>query len=472
MTRKNKLQLTIAIAIIAVIIVLGIWLMLPKSYESMIPAQAKAVLRITPSAEMMSESGKTIQSWIGIEPKGIDGTKPVYVFVTPNEYIGFAAAVSNEETLQQNLETLRKRQLATMLPESDGLQWAWIKKGWLLGWNSRAVLALGPGMANERDILRQTITQLSEGNDPFSSTQAWTQLLEEKGEAQLFTQVDALPAPYNALFRLNIPADAPLDAVQVFASLHMEKNKAQGHQDSRIALDFHTGSENADVKAQIAEYENSKGCLTIDEKNANVPLFYLATRMDGKNLVALLQSDATLRGLLMGLNQVVDANRLLGTANGLLSLEISAIDKDWQPTFALQAENATQNLLSDSDYWLECARKQRGTTLKQLSPTTFQLTNEKQSVCLGTLGESKGQRVFFASPSMLGNLNGAATLATRASGQNGLTAYFKVRMDLLKQQPCMKGESNVTSILTTLLPASKSLTYKAYTNGRGSIVIE
>lgn len=465
MSHKNKLKIAAAAVCLALLAGIGIWLLLPKSYEDMVPEQAKAVLRISPSSEMLKASAAKLKEWTGLEPKGIDANQAAYLFITPNEYVALAAALNDADAFGQGVEDMQKRHLATILPESDGLHWAWMEKGWLMAWNKRALLVLGPGVAKERDQLRQTLVQMAEGNAPFTSTPAYEQLLKQPGEAQLYAQVDAVPAPYNALFRLNIPADAPLDAVQVFASLRMEK--------ARTVVSFSLTSDNEDIKQQLTQYEQQKGCISISpDAQQSMPLFFMATRTGGMDLVALLQSDATLRGLLMGLNQVVDATRMLGTSNGLLTLQITDFDADWQPTFSLQAENQTQGLLSDANYWMESARKQHGVTLKQLSSTAYQLTNEKQSVCIGLHGQGAGQRVFFSSPSLMHAGESGIAFASKTATHDGTTAYFHIRMDQLRAQPCMKGDNAAATLVTTLLPASKSFTYEAKTGCKGTITIE
>lgn len=465
MSHKNKLRIAAVAVCLALLAGIGIWLLLPKSYEDMVPSQAKAVLRISPSSEMLKSSADKLKDWTGLEPKGIDAGQAAYLFITPNEYVALAAALSDADAFGRGVEDMQKRHLATVLPESDGLHWAWMEKGWLMAWNKRALLVLGPGVAKERDQLHQTLVQMAEGNAPFASTPAYGQLLKQPGEAQLYAQVDAVPAPYNALFRLNIPADAPLDAVQVFASLHTNKAKT--------SVAFSLTSENEDIKQQLAQYEQQKGCIRITpDAHQPMPLFFMATSTGGKDLVALLQSDATLRGLLMGLNQVVDATRMLGTSNGLLTLQITNFDADWQPTFSLQAENQTPGLLSDADYWMESARKQHGVTLKQLSSTAYQLTNKKQSVCVGLHGQGNGQRVFFSSPSLMHAGENGIPFATKAATHDGTTAYFHIRMDQLRLQPCMKGDNAAATLVSALLPASKSFTYEAKTGGKGTITIE
>ena len=464
MSHKNKLRIAAAAVCLSLLAGIGIWLCLPTSYESMVPSQAKAVLRISPASPMLKASAAKLKDWTGLDAQGLDGGKAAYLFITPNEYVALAASLSDAEAFSQSVEDLQKRHQATVLPESDGLHWAWMQKGWLMAWNRRALLVLGPGVAKERDQLHQTLVQMSEGHDPFTSTSAYDQLLKQPGEAQLYAQVDAVPAPYNTLFRLNIPADAPLDAVHVLASLRTEQKQT--------SVTFTLTSDNEDIKQQLAQYEQQKGCIRITPDATCMPLFFMATRTQGKDLVALLQSDATLRGLLMGLNQVVDATRMLGTANGLLTLQITDFNADWQPTFSLQAENPTQGLLSDADYWMESAHKQHDVTLKPLSSTAYQLTNEKQSVCIGLHGQGADQRVFFSSPSLMHAGESGIPYAAKVSAHDGVTAYFHIRMDQLRNQPCMKGDNAAATLITSLLPASKSFTYEAKTGGRGTITIE
>ncbi len=454
MKRKQILYTVLAVAVVAILAAVAAWALWPRNYEEMVPAESKAVVRIELKQDATCASfAKNLTAQLGVASDGLDVGRPLYVFITPNEYVGFVAAVDNDGEVKKSMDKLVKSGIATACDESDGMQWTWLNKGWLVGWNSRALLVLGPGVAQERDMLRQTIARMASSGESFSHTDAFEKLKAQGGAVQICSSLDALPAPYNTLFRLNIPADTPLDAVQLFASLIA---KGEG-----VEVNATLESNNADVLAAIDQYEKEKGCISVAMPTDSIPLFYMATRTQGKDFLALLQSDATLRGLMMGLNQVIDADRMLGTSKGVLDLEVGSIDQDWNPSFRLTADNSTPGIMDDSNYWMESARKQKDVTLVRTSPTSFLLTNGNRRVAFGT--ERQGKAVFFATPEMNRKELSHASYAKCATAEGDkLQAFFSLNLTKLKSQPCMQGGSTARTIVDFLFPSTKSLRYKAF----------
>lgn len=454
MKRKQIFYTVLAVVVVAILAAVAAWTLWPRGYEEMVPAESKAVVRIDLKQDAACASFvKNLTAQLGVSSDGLDVGRPLYVFITPNEYVGLVAAVDDADIVKESMDKLVKSRVATACDESDGMQWAWLNKGWLVGWNSRALLVLGPGVAQERDMLRQTIARMASSGESFSHTAAFEKLKAQGGAVQICSSLDALPAPYNTLFRLNIPADTPLDAVQLFASV-----TAKGKE---VEVNATLETDNADVLAAIDQYEKEKGCISVTLPTDSVPLFYMATRTQGKDFLALLQSDATLRGLMMGLNQVIDADRMLGTSNGVLDLEVGSIDKEWNPSFRLTADNSTPGIMDDSDYWMESARKQKDVTLTRTSTTSFLLTNGKRRVAFGT--ERQGQAVFFATPEMNSEALSHASYAKCAPAEGDkLQAYFSLNLAKFKNQPCMQGSSTARTIVDFLFPSAQSLRYKAF----------
>ena len=77
------------------IVVVGIYycFFAPKSYEDCIPDEAKAVVQI--ETQKAQEIVSSLAEYWGIQASGINLTKPLYAFITTNEYIGFIAQVKN-----------------------------------------------------------------------------------------------------------------------------------------------------------------------------------------------------------------------------------------------------------------------------------------------------------------------------------------------------------------------------------------
>lgn len=460
---KKSIILTLTMAATLVVAALLAWWLWPKNYEEMIPAQAKAVVRIQP-AKLQKEVGNIpnpLKSVLGIEANGIDFSQPLYAFVTPNEYIGFVAKVENEEAIETQINKLVAQKQCQPTEEYDNLHWTWLSSGWLMAWNSRMAMALGPGVAQEKDMLRQTITSMVNSSDCFTKTAAYNQLKKQEGSIQLFAQLDAMPTPYNMLFRLSVPADCDPATIQVFAS-------AQINKDSTI-INSQITSENEDIVNAINAFEKEKGCIRIaNPALCDSTLFVMATSTQGKQLLQLLKTDATLRGLLMGLNQTIDADRMLGSTQGVFTMEISTFAKDWTPTFCLKAETSANNLFADANYWMESAKKQKNVVLKRTSAEAFFLSNDKQQLNFGK--NATNNALYFTSPSLI-NRAAQPFIAQKNNEPQGTLVYFHVNLNKLFAQPCMN-DGAMKNILKTILPGSHAITYKAETGRKASISIK
>lgn len=464
---KKSTYCKVATAVVGIVlIVLIAWAFWPKSYDEMIPAEAKAVFCIDGNVvgkTISDKDKKTIEAW-GAE--AFDLSEPFYGIVTPNEYICFIAKVNDKDKVKEALSHYEGKSVS--IDDYDGREWAWLSDGWLASWDGRSFICIGPGVTQERDVLRQTITSMVNSGNKFVSTPAYKQLMQQQKALKIFAQLDAIPAPYNLLFRFNIPADCDPAAVEVFATADLKFNDKSL---SIAQLDCNITSENEDIVASIGNYEKEKGCIELDKQHLNATtLFSLTTCMKGKNLLNLLKTDATLRGLLMGLNQTFDADRLLGSTDGLFNIEIGSFAKDWTPAFCLKAETHTPNLLADASYWLESAKKQKNVTLIRKTPSDFFLESEKQQLHFGL--RTNDNELYFASPSMLEAAKRPFSFSKTIDSTNGCLVRFDVNLDVLNQQPCMKGGS-AAAIINKLFPNNAHrISFEALTSRKAVLRFE
>ena len=461
--KKNIIITTLALVVIGLITWGCIYLFAPKAYDEMIPAEAKIVIRLQPSESNAAELKKIVDA-IGMTTEGVDLSNPIYAFVTPNEYIGITAKISDEKLIRNAIDKLLQQKKAQSIEESDGMQWTWIQTGWLIAWTHRALLVVGPGLAAERDLLRQTASTLVNSGNCFKDTPAFDHLKTKGGFMQIYATMDALPAPYNMIFRLNIPATCDPAAVQLYAS-------AEKQTKCKTLISSTINSDNESILEEIKSSESIKSRLTITRPElTDSALFYMATSLQGKDLLSMLKTDATLRGLLLGVNQTIDADKILGSTNGLFSIELGEFDKDWTPSFCLKGQTASKNLFSDAPYWMKSAKKQHGVTLNQLTPTDYFLKGNKEQVRFGLTPHDNTPCYYFASPSMESTIS-TPMYVSRTSANTGEFTYVSINLTRLFQQPSMR-EGTIATLLKTLIPGTRRLTYKALPGLKGQMIIE
>lgn len=457
-----------ALGIVAALAAIGlVWAFFPsRSYEDCIPAQAKAVLRLEPKALQSLAQGSGFLSEWSEAAQAIDGSQAVYAFVTPNEYIGLAAALADEEKFHDFVERLIKEKKCLSIEESSGQNWAWLTSGWLMSWTDDALCVLGPGVAQEREQLRQIMTRMMDADTHFADTENYQALLRQGGSAQLYAQTDALPTPYNLLFRFGLPADCDPAAVQLFAAVNT-KSTADGH--SRTEINCTMTSENKAIAAMLqSSSQGGKNIAASVKADSGNALFRMVSITKGKALLEIVRANETLRDALLALNQAFDASRLLDSTDGVLCLDVDSLAKDWTPTFCLRGETSRSDLLADADYWLVSARKQPSIRMERITPTSFLLRNNKQELAFGT--QEKPHAYYLASPSMTEKLSQPMP-PTEKGTENGAQLFCQINLQKLFTQPCLK-DSEISNWLRMLLPGTRTLTYERRAGGKASVVIE
>lgn len=479
-SRRRRTLLYIAGATIVILIAaLLTWLFMPVGYDDYVPDQAKAVVRIDLTADRPTGSGNDqgkspdkskgnvdapesltalLKSLTGSAdlPAGADYSRPLYAFITPNEYVGITLALDDRDAFAAYAAGLASRGAALAPEEIDGRHWQWLKSGWLMAWTRRGILILGPGLESERDVLRQTMNQLLDGSHPFTSTPAYDRLNASHSPLSLFATLDALPTPYNLLTRLGIPADTDPSAVALYATLAPGDRKAG---DGETVVNCQLQSDNADILASIKRYQRQTPGLPASALTpADSALLYLATSVKGNDLTALFATDATMRGLLLGLDQAFDARKMLSTSSGLVTLEVGSLAKDWTPAFALKADNARPDLFAGASDWMASARRKSDVTLTRQGPEAFTLASSERTLIFGR--QPGGRVIYFASPSMR-----SAALSPHGDGPadprpDAPIVSVSIDVRRLFAQPALKGNA-AGNLLRLLLPARDRLTYTA-----------
>jgi len=254
--------------------------------------------------------------------------------------------------------------------------------------------------------------------------------------------------------------------VQVFASVTLSRQR-NGDVSAKITSEL--SSENEETLRSIDSCEKGKGCIERPSKAVtDTTLFVMATRTQGRPLLELLRTDPTLRGLLMGLNQTIDADKMLGSTNGLLSIEIASLARDFTPAFCLKAETHTGGLMANADYWMESAAEEKRVRLERMAGDAFRLSGDGGTLCFGL--DSAHSMLYFSSPAML-HVAAKPWPVAKSRATRGLLTYFHLNMPLLLAQPCMKGDG-VAALIKMLLPATHGVTYEAETGRKATITIE
>lgn len=459
MSRKHirKLLLKAGIPFVllsALVIGLYYWFFSPKSYEDIIPGESKAVVAIDP--ESVGQAGGFLQTLSAQLDIPIDWLKfdcPVYAFITPNEYYGIAMEVPDANSVKKKIDALTAEKKLTNVQTSDGISFAWIEKGWQVAWSDRALAILGPGTVQEQPDLQQTLRQMfkAKRNQSFRHSDYYDKFKELTGTVRIYSRLNALPTPFNLIFRLNIPSDVDPGRVALYANMDIDKDK------KGVSLDGHIDSRDEHIVAALTNFEQQNKPITTlfpEEIGDDAVLFIASTSRNGQ-LTKLLRSDQTTRSMLTGLNQTIDANGMVNDIAGDFSLIVTAFNKNFSPTFYFQALCASDQLMRDGDKWMDAAKGKSDVSLVR-EGKGFCLSNKDSRLHFG----QDGNMLYFRSQAEAYNGTGNSKVHNEAVGSR---LYIRVNLKHLFAQPCMS--SGIGEVLKNICGGASTMTYRA-TDGR------
>ncbi|MBR1594444.1 MAG: DUF4836 family protein [Alloprevotella sp.] len=341
MTHKKFVLLKASLPFVllaAIVVGLYFWLFLPKDYADLVPAESRAVVALSPSALMADEVrlGNLLSEQLGFRPEGMDEAQDVYLFITPNEYIAACAPLHDSRRLSEQIQRLSQHGQATLLPRSDQLSWAWVKKGWLVAWSSDAVLTIGPGVVQEQDVLRQTASQIFRAgrNKSFRHSEHQAQMDGIQGDVKVFSRLSALPSPFSLLFRLDIPAACNSSKVLLVAGAEVA---AGGKPAGGLTLEGKLVSEDEETQ-KLLEARAGKAAALAQPQRPYAPegsVLYMAAHSQGDELLTLLRSDQNVRTMLLSLDKGIDAEKLRQQGGGDFMLTLTEMPAKGEAQFRL-----------------------------------------------------------------------------------------------------------------------------------------
>lgn len=338
------------------IIMIGIatwWFNRHHTYETIIPAESKLVIKIDYHScrnnPIIQQKIQDIQQKILNGIQGIDWNKPIYIFVTPNEYIGIVGAISDHKALTSSLNALPTDWKPTDKVTDDDATWSTLKNGWQLAWRSNAILLMGPGSQQEAGIIRQTMREImnEDYNESFLSTPYYKSLNQLKGDINMISRINVLPVPYNTFIKLQLPENISVQQTYLCSEIQVKKDKLH------IQNTIYSNDEK-DEKTLIHQPSPLLGHFKSYVDTSNRITLYMHTT--GKKLLHILREEPDFRAMLGGMNQVIDADQMICSIKGEVLLQIRNWSVDQFPTFVLQAQLDNQDFLHNVSNWQENAK--------------------------------------------------------------------------------------------------------------------
>ena len=256
--------------------------------------------------------------------KGIDSTKKVYYFEIADGTLGLCAAIDDEYQLDEYLHQLQKTNKTDNFTESEGIQFCTYSNTWILGYDDKRLLLLGPIIPAEYTRTTKRIIKLLHQDEEKSIVKAelWTHLHEciknDNKEVCMAILASALPEQLTAAFTIGAPRGTAAEDIIIESSINIA--------DSCMILKGHTCSYNMNIRQELHKAQKLYHKLTFDWQNiiSDSSLVSIVMNINGNDYMPYIQRNKSLNSLLLGTN----AYEEMKSANGNVVIEINPGNHD------------------------------------------------------------------------------------------------------------------------------------------------
>lgn len=369
MLRKSYILL--AIGLIAVVACLVTFFVIRRtdSYACALPASTNALVRMDVPTLLQhgSVSPNDLYPLSGVCDEAsvsqwLNASKPVYAFVDDANNIGLLCALTDAGALEQALQRLADAGRASSVERQRSLQWCCVEQRWLLCFDSRRLLVMGPAVGSEQDALRQNMAKLME---------------QSRDDSGLATDI------HERLASADAPVAASLSTSLLSSFLQGSMAQQLGLQDLlserlEISLDASANALVAQFDIPLAGDVAQRRMQTISgllhpvtgvlagDAPADAAL-WLTLNLRGTDVLTYLRSFPVVRTALVAANTVVDVDAMLRAVDGDVAVSTSADGAGWM----LSAQLHDADFLKQADYWLSSPPLLSLMRLRRVAPQHF-----------------------------------------------------------------------------------------------------
>lgn len=430
-----------------------------SDYINVIPSGSQAVVSfdmvgLSKSAKLSdSKKSEALKALLHIDDPsecGIDISRKVYLFESPDGSLGLVAKVGDDGDMEDYFNKIAGNGICTKVTKEKGFHWTVLHGSWIVGFSSEAVLVMGPAVGGAQQELRRTMAQyLDEDEDEsVKGTPLFDKLDGLQGDVTMVASTAALPEKFVVPFRLGAPQDADPEDVMIAASMQMT--------DKCLNIEGTTFSFKSSVDKALKDA--AKSYLPIKGVYANsIPdnaVAAVMTSFDGQQFIKLLRSDKGLRAMLIGLNTALDVDQMIKSIKGDATLVIPST-KNTNLDYMFAARLTTKAFLNDVGYWKQSLPE--GATLTDNGKDSYHFSNKDWNMFFGV----RDNNLVVGSNEGLYSCTGRPVSRPLSSGiidkVKGKKLCIIVNIDALAQQkPAVK---TVTDILKPVFGNINAITY-------------
>lgn len=429
-----------------------------NDYLNAIPSKSTAVISIDMSRLNGQEQEqnqehilKTMLHVDDVSKCGLDVKEKVYLFETIDGNLGLCAKVADEGDVSNWLSELSQQRICSTVTERKGFHFAVLKDSWLVGFSSKALLVMGPVVAEaQAEMQRQMVRYLKADEDAgIKSSKLFAQLDSIDSPMAMVAQAVALPEKFVAPFTLGAPKDADASQIVIAAGMDVE--------DGVLKIAGRTFSFNPSINQALVKLQQVFRPIQGDyvQSMPDDAMAGIFMNVAGSRFLPLVQSNQGLQTLLMGINASIDMDNILRSVDGDMSIVLPTLGADhMQMMMAARLSHA--KWLSDVDYWKQSCPK--GSTIGNWKSNAFCYSSGKTCFYFGVTDDKQ----FFS-----GNDEVSAESSIRPSShpiskrvQNMIRGEKMVMViNLEKSGGCGSAMQAVTGLLSPLFGQLTAVVY-------------
>lgn len=360
-----------------------------NDYLNAIPSKSTAVISIDMSRLNGQEQEqnqehilKTMLHVDDVSKCGLDVKEKVYLFETIDGNLGLCAKVADEGDVSNWLSELSQQRICSTVTERKGFHFAVLKDSWLVGFSSKALLVMGPVVAEaQAEMQRQMVRYLNADEDAgIKSSKLFAQLDSIDSPMAMVAQAVALPEKFVAPFTLGAPKDADASQIVIAAGMDVEDGvlKIAGR-----TFSFNPSINQALVKSQQVFRPIQGDYVQSMPDDAMAGIFM---NVAGSRFLPLVQSNQGLQTLLMGINASIDMDNILRSVDGDMSIVLPTLGADHMKMM-MAARLSHAKWLSDVDYWKQSCPK--GSTIGNWKSNAFCYSSGKTCFYFGVTDDKQ-----------------------------------------------------------------------------------
>lgn len=306
-----------------------------------------------------------------LDESGIDLTRKIYLFESPDGNLGICAKVQDKGKLEQMFTKMSGKPV-----KYREACFAQVGDAWLAGYNDRSLLIMGPLPVAAQEAMKGTMAQYlrqDEDNSVMASPM-FGKLETISGSMAMVAWAQALPKQLAAPMTLGAPKDADASQVLIAAEMSVENR--------RLTIEGRPFSFNQRINKEIEEsfkvYRPITGAYL--QSMSDEALLGMFVNVDGKRFLPVLQHDKGFQALLAGINQAIDMDNIIRSVDGDMCIIVPRYSGG-AVQLSMAARLAHARWLADVPYWKQSVPQ--GARLVDAGKNVYSYSDGKTSFCFG-----------------------------------------------------------------------------------------